>query len=181
MLSPDFALDALDFSGEKLDGTAAVGTNHVVVIAAIVLVLVTCDAVVEGDFAGQATFGQQLQRPVNGSEADALVLSAHQSIQIVRRKVIAGIEKRSQNSVALSGVLQSNAPQMVVKDGLRLAHHLGRNRGLVVYPLLRQALGISTLGVHMRRTPTDFDYQHSTEVLRPLSGSEDVSASQLRW
>ena len=60
MLAADLLLQAIDFRREELDGASAVGANHVVVTAAVVLVLVTSNTVMKCDFARESTFGQQL-------------------------------------------------------------------------------------------------------------------------
>src|SRR5579871_6673293 len=57
VFTADFLLELPDFLREKLHRTAALGANHVVMAAAIVLVLVTGDAVMERDLARQATLG----------------------------------------------------------------------------------------------------------------------------
>ncbi len=49
----DFLLQLIHFMGKEFHRTAAFGANHVVMAAAVVLMLVAGDAVVEGDFAGQ--------------------------------------------------------------------------------------------------------------------------------
>jgi hypothetical protein len=55
-----FLLQPVHFRGEEFDRSAAIGAHHVVMTAAIVLVFVAGNAVVEGDFAGQSAFGKQL-------------------------------------------------------------------------------------------------------------------------
>jgi hypothetical protein len=54
----DFQFDLIDLAGKELDRTAAFGADHVVMAATIVLVLIAGNAIVEGDFAGEAAFGQ---------------------------------------------------------------------------------------------------------------------------
>jgi hypothetical protein len=56
VFAADLLLQLADFRGKKFDRTAALRADHVVVAAAVVLMLVAGDAVVEGDFAGQAAF-----------------------------------------------------------------------------------------------------------------------------
>ena len=132
------AFDALDVGGEKFDRAAALGTDHVMMVAAIVLMLVAGDAIVEGDFAGQAAFGQKLQRAVYRRKADALILLAHQTVEIVRGEVVSGVEEGAQDGIALTGVLQADTMEMIVKHGLGFAQHLRRNRRLVIHALLRR-------------------------------------------
>ena len=73
--------------------------------AAIVLVLVAGDAIVEGDFAGQAAFGQQFQRAVDGGVADAGIFFLDETVQFLGREVIAGFQKSAQDGVPLLGLL----------------------------------------------------------------------------
>ena len=105
--------------------------------AAVVLVLVTGDAVVEGHFAGEPAFGQQFQGAIDGGVADAGVFFLNQAVKLVGRKMIAGFEKRAQNRVALGGLLQTDALQMTVKDVLSFADHLAGYGGLIVDAVLQ--------------------------------------------
>ncbi len=111
-----------------------------VMAAPVVLVLVTGNAVVERDFAGQSTLSQQLERAIDRCVADARVLFLHQAVQLVGGEVIAGFEKCAQDRVALASLLQADSLEMAVKYVLGLAHHLTRDRGLVVDTALRDAL-----------------------------------------
>ena len=52
----DFLLQAADFGRKELHRAATLGADHVVVAAAVVLVFVAGNAIVEGDFAGQSAF-----------------------------------------------------------------------------------------------------------------------------
>jgi hypothetical protein len=148
VFASDFALNAFDVGGEEFDRTAALGADHVMVVAAVVLMLVARDAVVEGDFARQPAFSQQLQCAIYSGKADALVFLAYQPVEVVGREVVAGVEKRAQDGVTLPGVFQSDAAQVIVKNRLGFAHHLRRDRWLIVNPLLRQVLAASTLRAH---------------------------------
>ena len=76
----DFLLEVIDLGREELYGTTALGAHHVMMAAAIVLMLVTRDSVVEGNLAGQSTFRQQFQRAINGRVADAGILLLHQPV-----------------------------------------------------------------------------------------------------
>ena len=113
------------------------GADHVVMAAAVVLVLVAGDAVVKGDFAGQAALGQQLQRAVDGGVADAGVFFLHQAVKFVGGKMVAGFEEGAQDGVALRRLLQADALQMPVKDLLGFADHLAGDGGLIIDALLQ--------------------------------------------
>ncbi len=146
MAAADFLLQQIDLAREKFHRTSALGAHHVVMAAAIVLVLVTGDAIVEGDFAGQSTLGQQFQRAIDSGVADASVLLVDKAMKFVRRKVIASFEKGAQNAVALRGLLEADALEMAVQDGLRFTHHLARDRRLIIDALLQHAISQDTIG-----------------------------------
>src|ERR1039458_8726752 len=86
VLAANFLLNALNLAREELHRAAALGADHVMVIAAIVLVFVTSDAVIEGDFAGQPALGQQLQRAIDGGKSDALVVFLDKPTQSEHRR-----------------------------------------------------------------------------------------------
>jgi hypothetical protein len=58
IFAADLLLQLADFRRKELDRTAAIGANHVVMVATVVLMLVAGDAVMESNFAGQAAFRQ---------------------------------------------------------------------------------------------------------------------------
>src|SRR5437660_8814298 len=76
----NFLLQFVDLLRKELDRTAALGANHVVMTAAIVLMLVAGNAVVKGHLAGQAALRQQLQRSIHGGVADPRILFLHQTM-----------------------------------------------------------------------------------------------------
>ena len=133
----DFLLELADSPGKELDRTAAVGADHVVMAAPVVLVFVAGNAVMEGDLAGQSALGKQLQRPVNRGVADARVFFLHQAVQFVGGKMVAGFQKRAQDRVALRGLLQADTLQVPMKDFLGLADHLAGDGGLIIDALLQ--------------------------------------------
>jgi hypothetical protein len=133
----DFLLDLADLLREKFDRTAAFGADHVVMAAAVVLVLVPRNAVVKGDFAGQSAFGQQLQGTVDGGVSDGRIFFLYKPVQFFGGKMVAGLKKRAQDGVSLGGLLQSDALEMAVQNALRLAHHFARDGRLVIDALLQ--------------------------------------------
>jgi ABC-type uncharacterized transport system permease subunit len=90
VLVPDFLFDLSDLLREKFDRRAALGTYHVVMIAPVVLMFVTRDAVVESDFAGQSAARQQLKSSIDRREPDARISLLDEAMQFVDRKVFAG-------------------------------------------------------------------------------------------
>lgn len=133
VLAPDFLLDFFDFGREEFDRTAALSTHHVMVRSAIVLVLVARHTVVESDLTRKPTFSQQLEGSIDSSEADVRILLFHQTVKFIGREVISGFQEGTQDRIALLRMFQANAFQVLVKNVLRLAHHLARNGGLIVY------------------------------------------------
>jgi hypothetical protein len=58
IFAADLLLQLADFRRKKLNRTAAIGANHVVMAATVVLMLVAGDAIMESNFAGQSAFSQ---------------------------------------------------------------------------------------------------------------------------
>ena len=137
IFAADFLLKLADFLGKEFDRTAAIGADHVVMAAAVVLMLVAGDAVVEGDLAGQTTLRQQFQRAINRGVADAGIFFLHQAVQFVSGEMVAGFEKSMQDRVALRRLFQANRLQMAVKDFLGFADHLAGDGGLIIDSLLQ--------------------------------------------
>jgi len=137
VFATDLLFDFSDFLGEKFDRGAALGTDHVVMTAAVVLVLITSNAVVKGDFAGQATTSQELQGAVDGGKTDARIGFLHQAVQFVGRKMLAGFEEGPQNRVALFGLFQADAFEMLQENSFSFADALARNGGLIVDSFLQ--------------------------------------------
>ena len=133
----DFLLKLSDFLREKLNRTAATGTDHVMMAAAVVLVLVAGDPVMKCNFTGQAAFGQQLERAVNGGVADAGIFLLDQAMEFVGGKMVAGFQKGAQDGVPLGRLLQSHALEMAVQDILCLANHLAGESGLIIDAFLQ--------------------------------------------
>ncbi len=130
-------LDRSDLLREKFDRSAALGTYHVVMTAAVVLMLVTRDAVVKGNFAGQSATSQKLQRPVDSGESYARIGFFDQPMQFVDREMFASFKERPQNCVALFGLLQAHATEMLQENSFRLADVLPRDGRLIVDSFLQ--------------------------------------------
>ena len=80
VFASNLLLDFSDFLREKFDRSTALGTDHVVMAAPVVLVFVTRNAVVKGYFTGQSATRQKLKRPVNGGDSDARVVLLDQPV-----------------------------------------------------------------------------------------------------
>jgi len=133
----DFLFEYPDFLRKKFYRAAALGADHVVMAAAVVLVLEARNAIVKGDFAGQSAFGEQFQRAIDSGIADAGVFFLHEAVQFIGGKMVAGFEEGTQDGVALLGLLQPDIFQMAVQDLLSLADHLSRDGGLIIDSLLQ--------------------------------------------
>ncbi len=132
-----FLLQLIHFSGKEFDRAAALGANHVVMAAPVVLVLVTGNAVVEGYFAGEPGFGQQLESPIDGGVADAGIFLLDKAVQFVGGEVVAGLEESAQYCVALGRLLEAYTLEVTVEDILGFAHHLARDGRLIIDALLQ--------------------------------------------
>ena len=91
----------------------------------------------KSDFAGQPASRQQLQRPVDSGHADARVVFLDQPVQFVDRKMFPGFEEGSQDGVALFGLLQTDALEMLQEDSFRFADVLLRDVRLIVDSFLQ--------------------------------------------
>src|SRR5438270_10335923 len=65
VFATDLLLQFIHFRREELNRAAAVGADHVVMAAAVVLVLITRDAVVKGHFAGESALGKKFEGAVH--------------------------------------------------------------------------------------------------------------------
>jgi len=137
VLVSDLLLGLSHFFREKLDRSAALSADHMVMAAAIVLMFVTRDAVVKSDFAGQAATGQELQRSIDSGNADAWVGFFHQPVQFVDRKMFTRFEECPQDCAALFGLLQADAFEMPKENSFRFADVLARDGRLIVNSLLQ--------------------------------------------
>ena len=72
------------FGRKEFNRDSAVGTNHVVVAAAVELVLVAGNAIVEGNFTGKAAFGQQFQSAIHSGEPDLGIFLSGESEKLIR-------------------------------------------------------------------------------------------------
>lgn len=110
------------------------------VAATVVLMFVAGDAVVEGDFTGQATLGKKFQRAVDSGVTDAGVFFLDQAVKFVRGEMVASFEKSAQDGVALAGLLETDLLQVPVKNVLGLAHHLAREGRLIIDAFLEHGV-----------------------------------------
>ena len=148
ILAADFLFELSYFLREKFHGTPAFGADHVVMAAAVVLMLVTCDAVVKGDLAGESAFGQKFEGAVHRGVSDVRIFFLDKAVKFVGGKVIACLEEGAKNGVPLGRLLEADTLQVPVKDILGLADHLARDRGLVVDAFLEHGGAGSESGYH---------------------------------
>ena len=167
MLAADLMLDLPDLGREEFDRRAAFGAHHVVMTAPIVLVLKARDAIVECHFAGQPAIRQQLQRAIYGGETDALIFLLDQAMELVGGKMLACLQKCAQNGVALAGLLQSYAAEMLQEDALCLAQIFARDAGLIVDTLLKHVHSAKVDGCAFEHMITAEDEVAPIRLIRP--------------
>jgi len=137
VLATNLLFQSIDFRRKELDRTAACGAHHVMMAAAVVLVLVAGDSVVESHLAREAALRQYFQRAIHGGKSDLRILYLHQAVQFVGGEMFPGLEEGSQDGVSLRGLLQAYTFQVAVQDALGLANHFLRDAGLIVNALLQ--------------------------------------------
>jgi hypothetical protein len=140
VLAPDVLLNLLDLRRKELYRATAISADHVVVIAAIVLVLVSRHSVVKCDFTSKTTLREQLQRSVDGGEPDLRVFLFDEPVQLICRKMISRLKERAQDRVPLLRMLESNPLKVGMENVFGLSHHLARDRRLIVYSFLQHVL-----------------------------------------
>ena len=166
-LTPQEALEFADLLGKEFHRTATTGADHMVMAAAVVLVLVAGDAIVEGNFAGQSALGQQFERAIDSGVADVGVFFLYQPVELVGGEMIAGFKKAAQNGVALSSLLQTDALQVAVENVLGFADHLARDGGLIIDALLQHGEGTAGQDT-IRLLENEIHFQHDNAVSRRL-------------
>jgi len=137
VLASDLLFNFSDLFREKFDRRTALRAHHVVMVAAVVLMFITRDAIMKRNFAGQSATREQLQSPVDGGESDARVGALNQSMQFVDGEMLTGLEKSPQDGAALFRLLKADALEMAKKDFLGLADTLARDDGLIVNTFLQ--------------------------------------------
>src|SRR5664280_3854773 len=157
VLAANFLLNAFDVARKELHRAAAFGADHVMVVAAIVLLFITGHAVIEGNFAGQPALGQQLQSPIDSGKSDALVVFLDQPIQFVGGEVVTGVEKGAQDDTPLPRLLEAHALEMPMENRLSLAHYLARDGWLIVNSFLKHGACHSPVwGLSTTQPPRNF-------------------------
>src|SRR5437016_4505685 len=100
--------------------------------AAVELMFIAGYAVVESDFAGQAALCQQFERAIDGGKPNFWIFRSDQTEKFVGGKMIAGFQEGAQNGIALFGVLQPYALQVLEKNVLRFTHGFACRWGMIV-------------------------------------------------
>jgi hypothetical protein len=109
VFAPNLFFQLVHFGRKELDRRVTLGADHVMVVAAVELMLITCHAVWKRDSAGQPAFRQQLERAVNRGEADFGIFLAHQAEKFVCGEMVARFKKGAQDGVTLVSMLEPNA------------------------------------------------------------------------
>lgn len=108
-----------------------------VMAAAVVLMLVSSNAIVECDFAREPTLGEQLERAIDGRDADAGIAFAHELVKLLDGEVLVSFKKGEEDGVALLGPFQAYAFEMLLKPILRLAQPFLRDRDRIIDAFLQ--------------------------------------------
>jgi len=111
------------------------------VAATIVLMLIAGNAVVESDHACEAATGEKLQGAVNGCETDAIIFFLHETVKFVGGEMFTRLKKCPQDGVALFGLFEADAFEVLDENRLGLAHTLARDGGLIVDSFLQHTGG----------------------------------------
>lgn len=109
IFTANFMFEVTHFWRKELNRTTATRAHHVMVAAAVVLVFVSGDSIMEGHFTRQTAFRQQLQRAVHSGEADMRVFLLYEAVQLTDGKMFPRLQECLQNRVPLGGLLKSNA------------------------------------------------------------------------
>ena len=105
MLVANLLFDFSYFGRKESNAGATFGTHHVVVAAPVVLMLIARNAIMKRNLAGQAATSQQLQRTVNGREADAGILFLDQTVQFIGGEMFASFQECARDCAALPSLL----------------------------------------------------------------------------
>jgi hypothetical protein len=134
VLASDLLLDLFDLGREEFDGAAAVCADHVVMGAAIVLMFVARDSIMERQLGCESAFGEEFERAIDRGESDLRIFLLHETVEFICREMITDLEERLEDGVALLGVFEAYALEMRMEDLLRFSKHFLRNRRLIVDP-----------------------------------------------
>ena len=146
MLARNVLLKLACFRRKELHGCAALRTHHVMVAATVELVLVPRHSIMKRHFARQPAFGQQLERAINGGEADFGVFLSYQPEKLIGGKMVARIQERPEDSVSLLCMLQTNTLQVLKKYLLGLADGFPRGWRMIVDSLLQHLETFALIG-----------------------------------
>src|SRR5256714_10170932 len=122
VLSDDGVLYGLKFGGVELDGLAALGADHVVVVRVLVVVLVARATVAETNLARESGLDQELERAVDGRVADAWVFLLDEVVEVFARQVLLRSEEHVEDTVALRRALQPGVLYVPVENFLLFSH-----------------------------------------------------------
>jgi hypothetical protein len=149
VLAPNLVLQAVHFRGKELNRAPAFGANHVVVAAAVVLVLVAGNPVMKRYFTGQSTLCKELEGAIDGGKSNAWIALAYQLVKLFGRKMLVSFEERQQDGIALFGLLQTYSFQVLMETVLGLAKRFPRDRDVIINTLLEhRRIGLRAVFQH---------------------------------
>ena len=117
----DLILEPLDLRAQELENSAALRTNHVIVMGVKKFVLEASEAVPELDRLGELRGHEDFQRAVNRRSANPGIFSANDPIEIIDGHVTARIEKMPQHANPLLRMFQTVLRQIIIEDSVLLA------------------------------------------------------------
>ena len=122
MLRCHCILDRLELRGKEFDDAAALGTDHVIVVLVLIVVLVVRNAVAKSNLTGQAGFGQEFQGPVDGGLPYAWVFLLDKAVQVLAGKMCFRAQEDVENQVALRRALEALSLDMFEENFLLFGH-----------------------------------------------------------
>jgi len=106
MLRRHCILNRLELRRIEFDDFAALGTDHVVVMLMLVVVLVMRAAIAKPHLTSQAGFRQYAQGPINRRLTDSGVFFAYQTIKVFARHVSFSFQEHFEDQITLRSALQ---------------------------------------------------------------------------
>jgi hypothetical protein len=111
-----FILKDLDLLRKEFDDLATLGTDHVIVVVVVEMMFVISAIVAETDLSCQTGLHQQLQRTVDGRQADTGVLFADQKIQIFACDMTLCSQERKQDGFTLVRASKAGGLDVLIEN-----------------------------------------------------------------
>jgi len=99
-------LQSFQFSGVELNDLSAFGTDHVIVMLVLIVVLVMRPAIAKAHFTCEASLGKELERTIDRGLPDTWIFLLDQSVKIFVGQVFFCTQENIQNEVTLCRAFQ---------------------------------------------------------------------------